>query len=109
MGCRAAGNGASLVARLDAGVVAEPAHASGARHSPEAIIDPLERMHQGWPHRNRTSVQSPGRQAMPPDVGLGEWTNRGAGEATAPIIVHVGSKLVTGKPVDLVFFDAVED
>ena len=47
------------------------------------------------------------RHRVPPDIGFSERADCGAGQAAAPVIVHVGSQLVAGEPVDLVFFDAV--
>ena len=52
MGCRATGDGAGLLSRLDAGVVTQPAHPIIARYAPEAIVDPFERAHQRGPGRN---------------------------------------------------------
>ena len=49
------------------------------------------------------------RHRVPPDVRLGKRADGGAGEAAAPMIVHVRSQLVASEPIDLVFFDTVED
>ena len=49
------------------------------------------------------------RHRVPPDIRLGKRADSGAGEAATPVIVHVGSELVASEPIDLVFFDTVED
>src|SRR5262245_31046140 len=46
---------------------------------------------------------------MPPGVGLGERADGGTGKTTPPLIVHIRSELVTGEPIDLVFFNSVKD
>src|SRR5262245_22967161 len=46
---------------------------------------------------------------MPPDVGFGERADGGAGKTAPPVIVHIRPELVTGEPVDLVFFNSIKD
>src|SRR5262245_39147420 len=94
---RAARNRARLVARLDTRIITEPAHAIGTSDAPVAIVDPLERPYQRGPREVWTSMQSPGRQAVPPDIGLGERADGGASQAAAPMFVHVGSELVASE------------
>src|SRR5262249_43916506 len=40
-------------------------------------------------------------------IGFGKRTHGGAGETTAPVIVHVRPQLIAGEPVDLVLFNAI--
>src|SRR5687768_14777713 len=107
MRCVAAGDGARLISRLDTGIVAEPAHAIITRDSPEAVIDPFERVNQSRPRRDWAGAQRPCSEAVPPDIGFGKRANRGAGQAAAPVIVHIRPQLVAGEPINLVFLDAV--
>src|SRR4029450_5946496 len=46
---------------------------------------------------------------MPPGVGLGGRANGGTGKTASPLIVHIRPELVTGEPIDLVFFNSVKD
>src|SRR5262249_26870049 len=77
----AAGTRARLLSRLDAGVVADPAHARLPGHAPEPVIDRLQGAHEDRAGGNRTRAERPHGEAAPPDVGLGERANGRAGEA----------------------------
>ena len=105
----AAGDGAGMLTRLDAGIITQPGDAAVAHHAPVAIVDPFEETHQSRPREVGASVKQRHRHRVPPNIWFSERANRGAGKATTPVFVHVRSQLVAGEPVDLVFFDAVED
>src|ERR671919_1709815 len=66
-------------------------------------------MNQGGPRGNRASAESPHRQAMPPGFGFSKRADCHTGKAASPVIVDIRPKLVTGEPVDFIFFDAVKD
>src|SRR5262245_49376791 len=89
VGRRAAGHRAGVLSRLDAGVIAEPADARLTRDAPEPIVDDLERAHERGPRGDGARAEGPHGEAPPPDVGLGERADGRAGEAAAPVGVHV--------------------
>src|SRR5438046_2677971 len=70
--CRTAGHGARFLPRLDPGVVAHPADPLLLHDAPEAIVDRLQGPHDWLSHRDGRGVQGTDREAVPPDVGLGE-------------------------------------
>src|SRR4029450_11603705 len=76
---------------------------------PEPVVDRLQRAHEHWTRGDGTRAERPDGETPPPDVGLGERADCGAGEAASPVRVHVGPDLVAREPVDLVLLDTVED
>src|SRR5262245_45172468 len=103
-----AGHRAGLLSWPDARVVAEPPDSRLPRRAPESIVDRLQRAHEHRTYGDGARAECPHGEAPPPDVGLGERADSGAGEAASPVRVHVGSHLVAREPVDLVLLDAVE-
>src|ERR1700745_1542180 len=106
MGSGTARYRACLIARLDTGIVSQPAHTAIASDAPEAVIDPLERAHQRRSRRHGASMETPYGEVMPPRIGLGKRADSSTGKATAPMIVDIRAQLVAGEPIDLIFFDS---
>src|SRR5215510_5487192 len=98
----APGDSTTVLARLDAGIVAKPLHATVFHLAPETVVDPFQGMHQCRPHGIGRRAQGPDGEIVPPHIGLSKRTHGGASETTAPVIVHIGPQLVAGEPVDLV-------
>src|SRR5215510_14350718 len=78
----APGDSTAVLARLDAGIVAEPLHATSFYLAPETVVDPFQGMHQCWPHGIGRRAQGPDGKIVPPHIGLGKRTHRGAAYST---------------------------